>query len=155
MPLGSATAGQWGRAAVRGTARDQDHIRRGQWAHRVTWGTQLGEVAAWRGLPTWTLPDVPDVLLIDLPGHSTAHAGIVLPTTGGWFLHAGDAYFYHAQLGGSGGVPPAVQAFTENTEQDKQARIRTQDLLTELARHPDITLICAHDPVELPSVPDR
>lgn len=148
------------RAAVRGALADPDtaagrgRVRGAQWPADVLWGAPPRDAARWYGFATWTLPEVPGVVLVDLPGHSAGHVGVALSTGAGSLLHAGDAYFHRAQVSG-GTVPTGVGAFTESTEQDRPARIRTQDLLARLAKRSDVVLTCAHDLSEFRSLARR
>ena len=89
--------------------------------------------------------------MIPLPGHSLGHAGIAVRREGGWLLHAGDAFFNRGQLETPPSCPLGLTAFQTMVEADRRQRHANLDRLRELvARHPDeVTVICAHDPVQL------
>lgn len=51
----------------------------------------FGAVRDLEGLP-------PEILMVPLPGHTWGHAGVAIQHSGGWLLHAGDAYFYRGEM---------------------------------------------------------
>ncbi|MVU78811.1 MBL fold metallo-hydrolase [Nocardia sp. ET3-3] len=105
---------------------------------------------AWRGFAAAIeLTDVaPGFMLIDLPGHSRGHAAIAVDTGGRWVLHAGDAFYHHAQIGGPGATPRALTAMERFVARDRKMVEANHHRLAELARtaDPDLILVNAHDP---------
>jgi glyoxylase-like metal-dependent hydrolase (beta-lactamase superfamily II) len=75
---------------------------------------------------------------------------------GGWFLHAGDAFFFHGELDGPPTCPPGLGIFQTLVQMDKKARLVNQERLRTLAADhgPDsgasepVTVFCAHDAVQ-------
>ncbi|MFI2284629.1 MBL fold metallo-hydrolase [Nocardia beijingensis] len=124
-----------------------DRVVAAQWAHEVVWAPTPKPAADWRGYRTWVLDDIPaSVRLVDLPGHSPGHAGVVIDDSsiGRELLHVGDAIHHHAQLACA--APPAVEAFAASTQHDEAERLRTQRRLAELAAEGSVRLLNAHDP---------
>lgn len=94
----------------------------------------------------------PEILLVPMPGHTWGHAGVAIDTgTDGWFLHAGDAYFYRGEVRApKRACTPGLRAYQTMMEVDRRRRLANQDRLRRLSlnRTAAITMICAHDPVE-------
>jgi glyoxylase-like metal-dependent hydrolase (beta-lactamase superfamily II) len=96
------------------------------------------------------IPEVdPEVLLIPLTGHSVGHCGVAVSTDDGWLLHAGDAYFHHAEIAPRGKVPIGIRAYQQVYQANRRRRLENQARLRDLhARRSDtIRIICSHDPV--------
>jgi glyoxylase-like metal-dependent hydrolase (beta-lactamase superfamily II) len=92
-----------------------------------------------------------DVLLVPLRGHTRGHTGVaVRRPSGGWFLHAGDAYFHHGEKETPPTCPSGLTFFQSAMQMDKAARLANADRLRSLRReHGDeITMFSAHDAVE-------
>lgn len=99
----------------------------------------------------------PEILLVPLAGHTWGHAGIAVRTGGGgggdgaaddWLLHAGDAYFYHGEVGASDRrCTPGLEAYQRMMEVDRDQRLHNQERLRRLSieRRGVVTLFCAHD----------
>jgi glyoxylase-like metal-dependent hydrolase (beta-lactamase superfamily II) len=98
-------------------------------------------VGALRGLP-------PEILLVPLPGHTRGHAGVAVKDGGGWWLHAGDAYFHRDTLDGRR-PPPLLRVIERVNAMDLATYRANQARLAELARDGGARIFCAHDPVEL------
>lgn len=133
--------------------RDRFRYKQVQWSHSPTWATHNLVGEPWRGFAAARdLPGLPpELLLLSLPGHSPGHAGLAIDTGSGWLVHAGDAYFFHAEVDPeSPTCPPFLRAFQRLVQHDGKARFDTQARLRDLVRqHPDITIFCAHDPKDL------
>lgn len=88
-----------------------------------------------------------------LPGHTWGHAGVALRQDDGrWLLHAGDAYFYRGEMRAARRrCTPGLRAYQRLMEVDARSRMTNQDRLRVLSieRRDEITVTCAHDPVEL------
>jgi glyoxylase-like metal-dependent hydrolase (beta-lactamase superfamily II) len=126
----------------------------GQWAHGPQWVRHRAAGDEWFGFSSVTaLGD--DVVLVPLHGHSRGHAGVAVRRPpaqgGGWFLHAGDAYFFTGEKHTPRTCPPTLRAFQTVLAQDNRQRHANQERLRELvAAHDDeVTVFCAHDPSEL------
>ncbi len=96
-----------------------------------------------------------EIALIPLFGHSRGHCGVAVRKNEGWLLHAGDAYFHHSDIrdirdGAKRGTKP-LNLFQRMVAVDNRERLANRDRLTELAagRAEEVTVFCAHDPVEL------
>jgi glyoxylase-like metal-dependent hydrolase (beta-lactamase superfamily II) len=91
-----------------------------------------------------------DIALIPLPGHTRGHAAVAVRGPAGYLLHAGDAYFHHAQLQGRA-APPMLAWFQRLVDSDGRLRANNLARLADLAREHarEVQVFCAHDPVEL------
>jgi glyoxylase-like metal-dependent hydrolase (beta-lactamase superfamily II) len=146
-------------ARRRNTPLARQRYRPPQWIHPDESGSwQLYEAAGgepWFGFEAVRglvgLP--PEVLLIPLPGHTWGHAGVAVQTDGGrWLLHAGDAYFYAAEMDQRDPrVTPGLAAYQWLMEVDRRARLSNQRRLRALVgQHGDaVRVFCAHDAAEL------
>ena len=123
------------------------------WAHGPKWVTHEVGGDAWFGFESVrVLPGADaDVVMIPLPGHTLGHAGIAVRRADGWLLHAGDAFFHRGQLESPPHCPPGLTVFQSIVQADGARRRANIERLRELASgHGDeVTVICAHDPVQL------
>ena len=94
-----------------------------------------------------------DVLIIPLRGHTLGHSAVaVRRPSGGWFLHAGDAYFDAREKLTPPQCLPGLKQFQNAMQADAVARRNNQERLRTLhADHgPDsgvdepVTIFCAH-----------
>lgn len=143
------------RTAELDAARDRTTLREKKRYIPTQW-----EDAAWVEYPTagerWfgfdavsTVTD--DLLLIPLRGHTRGHCGVaVRRPSGGWFLHAGDAYFNTGEKQTPPTCPSGLALFQSFVQVDARARHQNQQRLRELHRdHGDeITIFSAHDAEE-------
>jgi len=127
--------------------------------------SQLNDVQTWqtygaRGEPWFGFDAVrdlaglpPEILLVPLPGHTWGHAGVAVRRADGrWLLHAGDAYFYRGEMRRARRrCTPGLRGYQRLMEVDATARMDNQARLRTLSieRRDEITITCAHDPVEL------
>ena len=122
-----------------------------QWAHGPDWvehATAGGD--DWFGF-TSVQAVGEDVLLLPLHGHTRGHCGVaVRRPSGGWFLHAGDGYFFHGEKVRPPSCPAGLRIFQTLVQMDKGARQANQERLRELhARHGgEVTVFSAHDASE-------
>ncbi|KKI20205.1 MBL fold metallo-hydrolase [Sphingomonas sp. Ag1] len=133
---------------------------------RNRWRTpHLNDVRNWRryssaGEPWFgfdavrDLPGLPpEILMIPLPGHTWGHAGVAVQRDDGrWLLHAGDAYFYRGEMRTARRrCTPGLRAYQRLMEVSAEHRLGNQDRLRALSleRRGDVSIACAHDPVEL------
>ncbi|MBF8189740.1 MBL fold metallo-hydrolase [Nonomuraea sp. K274] len=127
------------------------------WAHGPDWVPHTTTGDDWFGFSAVRdLPGLPSsILLVPLAGHTRGHAGVAVDighTDGGskrWLLHAGDAYFSHAQMERDPSCPPATKAFQSFMQADRSACIHNLRRLNELTLTGDVDVFCAHDEVEL------
>ncbi|MGN6251333.1 MAG: MBL fold metallo-hydrolase [Marmoricola sp.] len=127
-----------------------------QWAHGPQWATHDVAGEEWSGFEAVSVVSE-DVVMIPLRGHTRGHAAVAVRRPGGgWFLHAGDAYFHAREKEGSDGCPPGLRLFQNAVQVDGAARRHNQDRLRSLhaelgpgAGRPDpVTMFCAHDASE-------
>ncbi|WP_315764193.1 MBL fold metallo-hydrolase [Sphingomonas sp. Y38-1Y] len=93
----------------------------------------------------------PEILLIPLAGHTWGHAGVAIDTPDGWLLYAGDAYFFHGEVGpGPYRCPPGLRGYQTLMEVDRAARLANQRRLRALSREHagEVRMFCAHDATE-------
>jgi len=143
-------------AANRPASRGEKlRYRPGQWAHGPDWATYpAGDGERWFGFDAVRqLDGLPaEILLLPLPGHTRGHTGVAVQTGDRWLLHAGDAYFFHAETDPvRPRVPPGLALFQTITQVSGERRRQNQARLRELrAAHADkVAIFSAHDPVEL------
>jgi glyoxylase-like metal-dependent hydrolase (beta-lactamase superfamily II) len=126
-----------------------------QWQHGPEWALYGEGGENWFGFTgVRALGDCePDVLMIPLPGHTLGHCGIAVRARDKWVLHAGDAYFFHAQLQPKVRMPLVLGYFQRRVDMDREARLANQERLRALqANHgSDVTIINSHDPVHYES----
>jgi glyoxylase-like metal-dependent hydrolase (beta-lactamase superfamily II) len=124
-----------------------------QIAHEVCWRPHDVTQADWLGFSGVVNPEglPPEILMVPLAGHSVGHAAIAVRQQQGWLLHAGDAYYHRGQIKADEARCPLVLRLFEWFGQfDGKLRVKNQQRLRELvASHPEVTVFCAHDPVEL------
>jgi glyoxylase-like metal-dependent hydrolase (beta-lactamase superfamily II) len=131
---------------------EKQRYRRRQWAG-ASWQKHEPGGEAWFGFdgvrPLAGTHD--EVLIIPLYGHTRGHAGIAVRGEGGWILHAGDAYFSHAEVHGTPpSCPRGLAGFQHVVQMDRAQRLRNRARLRELVRlhGGEVTVVCAHDPSE-------
>jgi glyoxylase-like metal-dependent hydrolase (beta-lactamase superfamily II) len=133
-------------------AKEKGRYVPAQWAHGPRWvehRTAAGD--DWFGVPSVPVLGE-DVRLVPLPGHTRGHAAVaVRRPSGGWFLHAGDAYFWSGELSLPPTCPAGLRLFQSLVQTDAGARRASQERLRELhARHAhEVTVFSAHDAGEL------
>lgn len=125
-----------------------------QWAHGPRWVPRDATGERWMGFEAArALPGTDDeVLLIPLHGHTQGHCGVAVRTDRGWLLHCGDAYFHRDEMNlDEPDCPLGLRVFQSLVQMDGASRIANQLRLRELKQQhgQDVTLFCAHDPVEL------
>jgi glyoxylase-like metal-dependent hydrolase (beta-lactamase superfamily II) len=125
-----------------------------QLAHGPKWVPHALEGDRWMGFDAVrAIPGVaPDVLIVPLVGHTRGHAAVAVRREGGWWLHAGDAYFYRGQMDPDRPhIPPGLGAFQRFADHDREARVTNQERLRNLAfdKNGELSVFCAHDPEEL------
>ena len=105
---------------------------------------------SWRGFPgAKELTEIADgIVLINLPGHTRGHAAVAVDAGDHWILHAGDSFYHHGQLDGSGSAPRALTMMERSVAFDWKKVQANHQRLSELwaASQPDLLLVNAHDP---------
>lgn len=124
-----------------------------QWAHNPDWLPRSLGGDTWLGFEAVRVISE-DVLLIPMRGHTLGHSAIaVRRPSGGWFLHAGDAYFDKREKETPATCRPGLRHFQTLMQMDAKARVANQERLRSLhAEHgPEsgsdevVTIFCAHD----------
>lgn len=139
-------------ATSRSTMLEKSRYVPAQWEHGPKWLAHDIDAGGerWMGFESVrVLAD--DVLLVPLRGHTRGHTGVaVRRPSGGWFLHAGDAYFHHGEKETPPTCPSGLKFFQSAMQVDKAARLANADRLRSLRReHGDeIVMFSAHDAVE-------
>ena len=119
-----------------------------------------GEGEPWFGLDAVRSLDglPPEILLVPLLGHSAGHAGVAVRASRGWLLHAGDAYLHRDELDPEiPRSPIGLRLLQGLLEHDRRARRWNRDRLRALRREhgAEVTITCAHDPVEFEELAGR
>jgi glyoxylase-like metal-dependent hydrolase (beta-lactamase superfamily II) len=141
-------------ATTRTTLLDRMRYRPQQWHGQINWrGYDASHGDAWFGFDcVRELAGIEgEIVLVPLIGHTLGHAGVAIPQPNGWLLHAGDAYFYRAEMDPySPHCIPGLRAYQWLMEKDRSSRLQNQHRLRELRRThgTEIQIVCAHDPVE-------
>jgi glyoxylase-like metal-dependent hydrolase (beta-lactamase superfamily II) len=143
-------------ARARKSLREKNRYVPAQWAHDVRWKEHRVDGESWLGFASVaTVGD--DLLLVPLHGHTRGHCGVaVRRPSGGWFLHAGDSFFFHGELDPRPTCPSGLALFQSMMQLDRVARRTNQERLRSLAAEhgPDsgvaepVTVFCAHDAVQ-------
>lgn len=93
----------------------------------------------------------PELLMVPLPGHTWGHAGVAVRHSGGWLLHAGDAYFYRGEMRAAmRQCTPALRGYQNMMEVSRRDRLANQARLRTLSseRAGEVAVVCAHDATE-------
>jgi glyoxylase-like metal-dependent hydrolase (beta-lactamase superfamily II) len=124
-----------------------------QWAHGARWATYAAEGDTWMGIPAVRALDGlhDDVALVPMTGHSRGHSAVAVRAPGSdrWILHAGDAMFDRRELEPGGRAAPGLRAFAAAVQQNRRHRLASVEILRDLHRRSDVTVVCSHDPVML------
>lgn len=137
-------------ARARSHPKEKGRYVAAQWAHGPDWVEHSTGGEAWFGFESVRAVGE-DVLLVPLRGHTRGHCGVaVRRPSGGWFLHAGDSYFFHGEKQSPPSCPSGLRAFQTMVQMDKAARFANQDRLRSLhAEHGDeVAVFSAHDAQE-------
>jgi glyoxylase-like metal-dependent hydrolase (beta-lactamase superfamily II) len=124
----------------------------GQWQHGPDWAFYGEGGEDWFGFKGVRALGgrEPDILMIPLPGHTLGHCGIAVRGKDKWFLHAGDAYFFHGELQPRPHMPFVLGIFQRRADMDRTTRISNRERLRSLkaAHGADVTIFNSHDPVD-------
>ncbi|MFF2550300.1 MBL fold metallo-hydrolase [Nocardia sp. NPDC058058] len=114
---------------------------------------------AWRGFESARelTAIAPGIVLINLPGHTRGHAAVAVDAGAHWILHAGDAFYHHAQLDGTNAAPRSLTAMERGVAADWPRVRANHELLRQLWWQPDpsLALVNSHDPYLLARVLER
>ena len=123
------------------------------WEHGPRWTPHEPGGERWFGFESVrVIPDTDsEIVLIPLYGHTLGHAGVAVREGERWLLHCGDAYFHRDETATPPDCPPGLRIFQNLMQADGKERRQNRERLRELASRPqaDVTLLCAHDPVQL------
>jgi glyoxylase-like metal-dependent hydrolase (beta-lactamase superfamily II) len=142
-------------AMARSTLKERERYLAAHWQHGPKWEVYSEDGDSWRGLPAIRkLRGLDaDICLLPLHGHSRGHSGVIARVKGRgpddrWLVHAGDAYFHHGTVDGTG-TPVGFALFERATQMDSAARRASLGALRQLRQsYDDVELFSAHDPVE-------
>lgn len=141
---------------ARSTLREKERYRPAHFAHQPKWLPRDADGERWFGFDCVRqlegLP--PEILLVPTIGHTRGHVAVAIQGhAGGWLLHCGDAYFHRDEMAPQQpSCPWPLRLFQRTVAVDDVARVRNQERLRLLARdHSEVTVFCAHDPVEAAS----
>jgi glyoxylase-like metal-dependent hydrolase (beta-lactamase superfamily II) len=93
----------------------------------------------------------PEILLVPLIGHTVGHTGVAVREDDRWLLHAGDAYFFHAEMRPDAPwCTPGLRVMQRRVETVHGLRLANQRGCASSCAHGDVvTVFNAHDPVQL------
>lgn len=149
-------------ARARKSPKEKNRYIEAQWAHGPSWVEHAVAGDSWLGFDSVRAVSE-DVLLVPLRGHTRGHCGVAVKRpSGGWFLHAGDAYFSYGEKEQPPSCPGGLAFFQTLVQMDKKARLGNQERLRSLhAEHGPasgatevVTIFSAHDAVEYDALAD-
>jgi glyoxylase-like metal-dependent hydrolase (beta-lactamase superfamily II) len=126
----------------------KQRYRPAQWDDVRDWRAYSAAGELWFGFDAVRQLDglPPEILMVPLRGHTEGHAGVAVQSTGGWLLHAGDAYLHHAQMLAHPRMPPGLAAYQHIMDTDRAARRSNQERLRALkGKNSQIRVFCSHD----------
>jgi len=137
-------------AMTRSHFKERERYLEAHWQHGPKWELYSEDGDTWRGLPAISrLRGIDaDIGLLPLYGHSRGHSGVIVKANDRWLVHAGDAYFHHGTVDGTG-TPIGFALFERATQMDPAARRASVGALRQLRHsYADVSVFSAHDPVE-------
>ena len=148
-------------ARARASVLEKNRYVTAQWAHGPNWvehrlPDERSAGDGWLGFQSVARVS-DDILLVPTRGHTRGHCAVaVRRPSGGWFLHAGDAYFSYGEKNTPPTCPSGLSIFQTLMQVDKKARHANQDRLRSFhAEHgpgsgsaEPVTMFCAHDSAE-------
>lgn len=130
--------------------RERIRYHKAQWAHGPQIVEHVPDGDLWQGFAAAKpLEEIDrDVVLVSLPGHTRGHAAVAVNDGRRWLLHAGDAFYHPATIGGPGSAPLALRLMERVVATAPQQVRDNHARLTELRsrQEPDLLVVCAHDP---------
>jgi glyoxylase-like metal-dependent hydrolase (beta-lactamase superfamily II) len=155
-------ASEYDAALAQKTWLDRQRFRPAQWSTKPNWRLyQADEGETWFGFNRVQALDglPPEIVMIPLLGHTLGHAGVAVKAGDKWLLHAGDAYFFHAEMDPQNpSCTPGLRFYQWMMEKDRCARRCNQRLLRELrGTHStdEVESFCSHDLVEFERLSGR
>jgi glyoxylase-like metal-dependent hydrolase (beta-lactamase superfamily II) len=147
-------------AAAQATMLDRMRYRPQQWSSRPRWKTyRPGEGDSWFGFSAVRQLDglPPEILLVPLVGHTLGHTGVAVELGERWLLHAGDAYFYAAEMGLRPYCTPGLRFYQWMMQKHGPARLWNQSRLRDLRRRQGgrVRVFCSHDLTEFERLSGR
>ncbi len=145
-------------AMARTHFKERERYLRSHWSHGPKWEVYSEDGDTWRGLPAVTrLRGLDaDIGLLPMHGHTRGHSAVIVNTRDRWLVHAGDAYFHHTAVDGTGSVPLGFAAFERAVQMDPAARRASVGALRQLRQsYADVDLFSAHDPAEYEALRTR
>lgn len=119
-----------------------------QWAHQPDWVLHRFRGERWMGFDSVQTVVGEEIALIPLIGHTVGHCGVAVRAGDRWILHAGDAFFHHAEIESPPSCPLGLRIFQRMMAMLERIRLQNQHRLREVAReHRDIDVICSHSAV--------
>ena len=121
------------------------------WNHGVQWVRHSPiEGDSWNGFQSVRVLDetMPELLLVPMAGHTRGHCGVAIRQNENWLFHAGDAYYFHAQMWESRAHSPfALQIFELSMQINRSARLANQQRLRLLKNDANskVQMFCSHD----------
>jgi glyoxylase-like metal-dependent hydrolase (beta-lactamase superfamily II) len=133
---------------------ERERYRSVQFQHRPRWSPHDAEGERWFGFECVRELDglPPEILLVPLAGHTRGHSAVAVQTDRGWLLHAGDAYFHHAEMDPDARrCPPLLNVFQRVMQVEGAQRTQNQERLRQLHRESagEVRVFSAHDATEL------
>jgi glyoxylase-like metal-dependent hydrolase (beta-lactamase superfamily II) len=144
-------------AMARTHFKERERYLRAHWHHGPRWEVYSEDGDTWRGLPAIKrLRGLDaDIGLLPMHGHTRGHSAVIVNAGTRWLVHAGDAYFHHGSVDGTG-TPFGFSVFERATQMDAGARRASLGALRQLRHsYDDVDLFSAHDPVEYESMRNR
>ena len=105
------TSNELGAALGPRTRLERNRYRTAQRAHAPTLVEHSPAAGdGWRGFTAIELDGITSgLVLVALPGHTRGHAAVAVDAGDRWVLHAGDAFYHHGQVDGSGSAPATLR----------------------------------------------
>ena len=143
------TTSELGAALGPRTRLERNRYRTAQRAHAPTLVEHSPAAGdGWRGFTAVELDGItPGLVLIALPGHTRGHAAVAVDAGDRWVLHAGDAFYHHGQVDGSGSAPATLRRMERAVAHDWDLVQANHARLAEVAAgdDPSLLLVNSHD----------
>lgn len=90
-----------------------------------------------------------EIVVIATPGHTRGHCALALEGERGWVLHAGDAFYHHAQLWGEGEIPVTIRGLEKTVAVDRAQVKANHERFATLHQEQGaaLTIVNSHDPI--------
>lgn len=135
------------------TFGERHRYRKVHFAHGPRWRLHSEGGEDWLGFASVRAVS-DDVRLVPLPGHTRGHSAVAVRAPEGsgveWFLHCGDAYFFHGEIGQVPWCPPALAAYQRLVAVENKKRVANLERLRELYRDRGarVRMFSSHCPFE-------